>query len=71
VVHGAKEAHTTVQARDDRADPGSGSERGSGFARSWDSREHVRAWLMEFEADPQHSFPGHGQMKPETAEITR
>jgi transposase len=31
----------------------------------------LRAWLMEFEADPQHSFPGHGQMKPETAEITR
>jgi len=31
----------------------------------------LRAWLKEFEADPQHSFPGHGQMKPEAAEITR
>jgi len=31
----------------------------------------LRAWLKEFEADPQHSFPGHGQMKPEAAEIAR
>ena len=31
----------------------------------------LRAWLKEFEADPQHSFPGHGQMKPEAAEITQ
>jgi transposase-like protein len=26
--------------------------------------------VKEFTADPQHSFPGHGQMKPEAAEIT-
>ena len=31
----------------------------------------LRAWLKEFEADPQHSFPGQGQMKPEAAEIAR
>lgn len=31
----------------------------------------LRAWLREFEADPEHSFPGHGQMKPEAAEIAR
>jgi transposase len=31
----------------------------------------LRAWLKEFAADPQHSFPGHGQMKPEAAEIAR
>jgi transposase len=31
----------------------------------------LRAWLREFEADPQHSFPGHGQMKPELAEIAQ
>ena len=31
----------------------------------------LRAWLKEFEADPPHSFPGHGQMKPEAAEIAR
>jgi hypothetical protein len=26
---------------------------------------------MGFEADPQHSFPGHGQMKPEQLEIAQ
>ena len=31
----------------------------------------LRAWLKDFAADPQHSFPGHGQMKPEAAEIAR
>ena len=31
----------------------------------------LRAWLKEFAADPQHSFPGLGQMKPEAAEIAR
>jgi transposase len=31
----------------------------------------LRAWLKEFEADPQHSFPGHGQMKPEQGEVAR
>ena len=31
----------------------------------------LRAWLREFEADREHSFPGHGQMKPEAAEIAR
>jgi transposase len=29
----------------------------------------LRNWVKEFAADPQHSFPGHGQMKPEAAEI--
>ena len=31
----------------------------------------LRAWLKEFEADPQHSFAGHGQRKPEEAEVAR
>ncbi len=31
----------------------------------------LRKWIRDFEADPQHSFPGHGQMKPEQAEIAR
>ena len=29
----------------------------------------LRNWVKEFAADPQHSFPGHGQMKPEATEI--
>ena len=28
-------------------------------------------WVRQFASDPQHSFPGHGQMKPEDAEIAR
>jgi transposase len=31
----------------------------------------LRQWVKEFAGDPQHSFPGHGQMKPEQAEIAR
>jgi transposase len=31
----------------------------------------LRQWVKDFAGDPQHSFPGHGQMKPEAAEITR
>ena len=31
----------------------------------------MRAWLKEFEADPRHSFPGHGQMKPEQGEVVK
>ncbi len=29
----------------------------------------LRNWVKESAADPQHAFPGHGQMKPEQAEI--
>jgi transposase len=31
----------------------------------------LRQWIKEFAGDPQHSFPGHGQMKLEQAEIAR
>jgi transposase len=31
----------------------------------------LRTWVKGFEADPQQSFPGHGQMKPEQLEIAR
>ena len=31
----------------------------------------LRSWVKAFSDDPQHSFPGHGQMKPEQAEIER
>ena len=29
----------------------------------------LRKWIEDQKADPQHAFPGHGQMKPEQAEI--
>ena len=31
----------------------------------------LRNWVKDFAADPAQSFPGHGQMKPEQAEIDR
>ena len=31
----------------------------------------LRSWVKAFAGDPQHSFPGHGQLKPEQAEIAR
>src|SRR6202163_2719831 len=31
----------------------------------------LRTWVKAFAADPRQSFPGHGQMKPEQAEIAR
>jgi transposase len=41
-------------------------------ARDLDIHENVlRKWVKEFRSDPQQSFPGHGQMKPEQLEIER
>src|SRR4029077_3117145 len=31
----------------------------------------LRDWIKKFADDPQHAFPGHGQMKPEQLEIAR
>lgn len=41
-------------------------------SRDLDIHENVlRKWIAAFGADPQHAFPGHGQMKPEQLEIDR
>lgn len=41
-------------------------------ARDLDLHENMlRKWIKEFGADPAHSFPGQGQMKPEQLEIER
>ena len=41
-------------------------------ARDLDIRHTVlRRWLKEFGADPQYTFPGLGQMKPEQQELER
>ncbi|WP_110815838.1 IS3 family transposase [Pseudoroseicyclus aestuarii] len=41
-------------------------------ARDLDLHENVlRKWVRELSIDPQHAFPGHGQMKPEQQEIDR
>jgi transposase-like protein len=31
----------------------------------------LRDWVKKFADDPEHAFPGHGQMKPEPLEIAR
>ena len=31
----------------------------------------LRSWVKDFVADPSQAFPGHGQVKPEQAEIAR
>ena len=31
----------------------------------------LRDWVKKSTDDPEHAFPGHGQMKPEQAEIAR
>ena len=50
-------------------------ERGVSYAQaSQDLRVHqsqLRGWVKALADDPQQAFPGHGQMKPEQAEITR
>ena len=41
-------------------------------ARDLDVHENViRKWVKEFDGDPGQAFPGHGNMKPELAEIER
>ena len=41
-------------------------------ARDLDLNHNVlRRWVKEFGSDPQHAFPGLGQMKPEQLEIDR
>jgi transposase-like protein len=50
-------------------------ERGVSYVQaSQDLRVHVsqlRDWVKKFADDPEHAFPGHGQMKPEQLEIAR
>ena len=50
-------------------------DRGVSYAQaSTDLGVHVsqlRDWVKKLAEDPQHSFPGHGQMKPEQLEIAQ
>ena len=34
-------------------------------------QSQLRSWVKAFADDPQHAFPGQGQMKPEQLEIAR
>ena len=50
-------------------------ERGASYSqasRDLDVNSNVlHKWVRQFSGDPEQSFPGHGQMKPEQAEIAR
>src|SRR4029078_9632981 len=50
-------------------------DRGVSYVRaSQDLNVHtsqLRDWVKRFSDDPQHAFPGNGQMKPEQLEIAR
>ena len=50
-------------------------DRGVSYAQaSQDLNVHpsqLRDWVKKFSEDPQHAFPGHGQMKPEQLEIAQ
>ena len=34
-------------------------------------QSQLRSWVKALSDDPEHPFPGHGQMKPEQLEIAR
>ena len=43
----------------------------AGGARPKVHPSQLRNWVKAFADDPQHAFPGQGQMKPEQLEIAR
>jgi putative transposase len=50
-------------------------ERGVSYAQAGQDlsvhQSQLRSWVKAFAGDPQHAFPGQGQMKPEQLEIAR
>src|ERR1700724_2780454 len=50
-------------------------DRGVSYAQASEDRKvhptQLRNWVKAFADDPQHAFPGQGQMKPEQLEIAR
>jgi transposase-like protein len=47
-------------------------DRGVSYANSQDlsvHQSHLRSWVKALVDDPQHAFPGQGQMKPEQLKI--
>jgi transposase len=71
-VHdGEKAVYAGVQARGGAADQAA---RLSCAQAAEDLGVHptqLRDWVKKFADDPQHAFPGHGQMKPEQLEIAQ
>ena len=47
-----------------------GGKRPRQVAEDLDLHENVlRKWVKDYRSDRQHAFPGHGQMKPDAAEV--
>jgi transposase len=50
-------------------------ERGVSYAQASEDLDvhptQLRNWVKQFADDPQHAFPGQGQMKPEQLEIAQ
>jgi transposase len=50
-------------------------ERGVSYAQAWHDlgvhQSQLRSWVKALADDPQHAFPGQGQMKPEQLEIAQ
>ena len=71
VSHGKTKVYTRVQLEAVRLI----KERGVSYAQvSHDLSVHqsqLRSWVKALADDPQHSFPGQGQMKPEQLEIAQ
>jgi transposase len=71
VCHGQTEVYARVQACGCAPDQGSSRIH---VQASQDLNVHtsqLRDWMKKLSYDPQHAFPGHGQMKPGQLEITR
>jgi transposase len=45
--------------------------RGVSYVQASQDASQLCDWVKKFSDDPQHAFPGHGQMKPEQLEIAR
>jgi transposase-like protein len=69
VGHGETEVYAGVQAWGRAPDQGSRRVVCAGIAGFELHPSQLRDWVKKFSEDPQHAFPGHGQMKPEQLEI--
>ena len=71
VGHGETEVYARVQAEAVRLIKDRGVSYGQASQDLGVHTSQLRSWVKKFADDPQHAFPGHGQMKPEQLEIAR
>ena len=71
VGHGETEVHAGVKLEAVRLIKDRGVSYGQASQDLGVHPSQLRDWVKKFADDPQHAFPGHGQMKPEQLEIAR